>query len=132
MSHIFVPLFDMVTRNFEEKPKPNVIVVGYGWGGKAFCDNIDRSKYNIKVINKTDTFINTPKLVNFTDLSSVAVPIKERVNIGEVTKIDPVQQLVYLNDHTYKYDYVVVASGSVPNTFNIEGTDTESCHFYKT
>ena len=130
MSHIFIPVFDMLDRTFADKPKSNVIVVGYGWGGKAFCDNIDRSKYNIKVINKTDTFINTPKLVNFTDLSSVATRIKEQVNIGEVTKIDPVQQLVYLNDHIYKYDYVIVATGSVPNTFNIEGTD--SCHFYKT
>lgn len=131
MSHVFIPLFDVLTRKFEEKPKPNVIVVGYGWGGKAFCDNIDRSKYNIKVINKSDTFINTPKLVNFKELSSVETPIKERVNMGEVTKIEPEKQLIHLNDtFTYKYDYLVVATGSIPNTFNIEGAET--CQAYKT
>ena len=131
MSHVFVPLFDILMRNFEEKPKPNVIVVGYGWGGKAFCDNIDRSKYNIKVINKTDTFVNTPKLVNFKDLTSVTVPIKERVNMGEVTKIEADKQTIHLNNEfVYNYDYLVVATGSIPNTFNIEGAD--SCHFYKT
>jgi NADH dehydrogenase FAD-containing subunit len=130
MSHIFIPVFDMLNRTFGDKPKKTVYVVGYGWGGKAFCDNIDRSKYNIKVINKMDMFVNTPRLVNFKELSSVAVPIKEHVNMGEVTRIDPLEQSVYLMNHAYKYDYVVVATGSVPNTFNIEGA--ESCHFYKT
>jgi NADH dehydrogenase FAD-containing subunit len=131
MSHVFIPLFDVLTRKFGEKPKPNVIVVGYGWGGKAFCDNIDRSKYNIKVINKTDTFTNTPKLVHFKDLSSVETRIKEYVNMGEVTKIEPQKQTIHLNNtFTYKYDYLVVATGSEVNTFNIEGADT--CQTYKT
>ena len=42
--------------------KKEVVVVGYGWVGKSFCDKIDRNKYNITVISKTDYMLNTTVL----------------------------------------------------------------------
>ena len=42
--------------------KKNVVVVGYGWGGKSFCDKIDTNKYNVIVVSKTNYMLNTTKL----------------------------------------------------------------------
>lgn len=130
---LFIPLIDKFDVLFgRKKPvKQNVYVVGYGWGGKAFCENIDKSKFNVTVINKTDTFLNTPQLVNFKDLTSVKVPIKEeKLIIDEVKEINTKNKLIYMNTSTKLYDYLVVATGSQVNTFGIQGAET--CHPYKT
>ena len=54
---ILVPSLDLILRSFGIEPpkerKPTVVVVGYGWGGKSFCEFIDRKKYNINIDKKS-------------------------------------------------------------------------------
>jgi NADH dehydrogenase len=130
---IFIPAVDVLSRFFGkfDTPKPNVYVVGYGWGGKAFCENIDKSKFNVIVINKTDTFLNTPKLVNFNELDKLRQHINEpNLIVDEVTKIVPDDKIILTKNISRSYDYLVVATGSEVNTFGIKGAET--CHPYKT
>ena len=57
------PLSEFINMIYNNKyKKKEVVVVGYGWVGKSFCDKIDRNKYNITVISKTDYMLNTTVL----------------------------------------------------------------------
>uniref|UniRef100_A0A6C0IBI3 NADH:ubiquinone reductase (non-electrogenic) n=1 Tax=viral metagenome TaxID=1070528 RepID=A0A6C0IBI3_9ZZZZ len=113
--------------------KPNVLVVGYGWAGRAFCENIDKSKYDVNVISPTPNFLNTPKLVQFPRigyprnlLAYNVVPVT-----GMLTEVVPIEKKILMKTGIYRpYDYLVLAVGSVPNTFGIKGAET--CHFLKT
>ena len=133
IAQVAVPSFDLLTRLFSAKnpEKPNVLVLGYGWGGKSFCDQIDRSKFNVTIVNKTDSFLNTPKLVQFNELEKATQKINEpNLVLDEVKEINPKNKLIYMNNSTKHYDYLVVSTGSIPNTFGIQGAET--CQFYKT
>jgi NADH dehydrogenase FAD-containing subunit len=112
-----------------------VVVVGYGWGGKAFCDTINHRKYDITVISKTDYMLNTPKLKD-----SVFGPINSYKNLY-IDRNKPNgqnhRQFKFIQDEVkdvrelrQKYDYVVLAPGSVPNDFGIPGVK-ENCYFFR-
>jgi NADH dehydrogenase FAD-containing subunit len=136
----------------QKKQKPRVLVVGYGWGGKAFCDTIDRNKYNVNVVTATPYFLNTPKLVSnieYGDNSSKidrlrvqnlhfgrCVGIQPKVNSAdfEVSSENLIQNSLeaakLFGKFSLSYDYLVLAVGSVPNTYGIPGAET--CTFLKT
>jgi NADH dehydrogenase len=154
-------LFDNVRGMFElrtpEEKKPNVLVIGYGWGGRAFADNVDRRKYHVEIVNIKPFFLNTPKLVEkvastitATTDTNLRYAIKgPSISYGNCIHINHVknealftfssenykhhdtpEKIVDFGGFSHKYDYLVVAVGSVPNTFNIHGADT--CKFLKT
>jgi NADH dehydrogenase FAD-containing subunit len=124
--------------------KKNVIVIGYGWGGRSFCNNINTDKYNVTIISKNDKMLNTTKLKNFiidendnylcesniqienyTGMKSHLNFIKE-----ECIDINKFEKVITTIDNSYKYDYLVVAVGSENNDFNIKGVK-ENCYFLK-
>ena len=134
--------------------KPNVLVIGNGWAGKNFADNLSRDKYNITIVDKNNYFLNTHKMAH-----SVIEPIKytpqksysynsflysscpfysELITTNDkyindtVTLINQTDRTVSLKgNNTLKYDYLVFALGSEINTFGIKGVQ-ENCLFYKT
>jgi len=124
----------------EEKEKNNILVIGYGWGGKAFCDTIDHSKYNIYTVTANPFFLNQPKLVEtaVTSTNPAIMEIKAGTShsIGKCTAIIPSKKEAEFLKEDQKtsfkmpYDYLVLAVGSIPNTFGIPGADT--CMFLKT
>ena len=125
----------------QEEKKPSVLLVGYGWGGKAFSDTIDRNKYNVHVVTATPYFLNTPKLVrdvvgdsNSSKIDQLRV---QNLHFGKCVQILPNTntadfELVNCMNGKFSlgYDYLVLAVGSVPNTFGIPGAET--CKFLKT
>ena len=72
-SHLFGKLFDLYFGFKDEKNKKDIVVVGYGWAGKSFCDKIDTNKYNVTVVSKTDYMLNTTKLKNSLILKNIAL-----------------------------------------------------------
>lgn len=118
------------------EPKKSIAVVGYGWGGKAFCDNINHRKYDVTVISKTDYMLNTPKLKD-----SIFGPIHPYKNLyidRNGPKGENNRQFKFIQEEVkdvrelrQNYDYVVLAPGSVPNDFGIPGVK-ENCYFFKT
>ena len=124
----------------QEEKKPNVLLVGYGWGGKAFSDKIDRSKYNVHVVTVNPYFLNTPKLIsdvvggNSSKISWLQV---QNFRVGKCVEILPNTNTAdfetfysMTGKYSLGYDYLVLAVGSIPNTWNIPGADT--CKFLKT
>lgn len=120
---------------YKEKtePKKNIVVIGYGWGGKNFCDNINHRKYNVTVVSKTTGMLDTTKL------KKVFKPlVLKQANLGstfinrECVDVDTqLKQVKLTGDLILPYDMLVLAVGSVANDFGIKGI-TEHCHFLKT
>ena len=141
--------------NSSLQTKQKVLVVGYGWGGKAFCDNIDRKKYDVHILTAKPFFLNTPKLIQGVVTRNNSI-VKNKIigpviHLGTCQKVSPtlneVEATVDMENISVitpavvatagpitkiklGYDYLVLAVGSVPNTFGIEGADT--CKFLKT
>jgi len=117
--------------------KKDIIVIGYGWAGKSFCDNIDYNKYNVQVVSKTDYMLNTPKLkdsiISTTNKQLYkASSMKDlKINIDEVSSININKNNIQSKSNVYSYDYLVVALGGEVNDFNIKGVK-ENCCFLKT
>jgi NADH dehydrogenase FAD-containing subunit len=125
-----IPLIELV---FEKRspPKPRVLVLGFGWAGKAFVDNIDRHKYNVKVISTTSQRLNQPQMIE--NLEARWTRPFENTPLHQETcrSIDPLAKTVYCSKAKCEYDYLVVATGAEPNTFNIPGA-VEHTYKFKT
>ena len=135
-SHLFGKLFDLYFGFKDEKNKKDIVVVGYGWAGKSFCDKIDTNKYNVTVVSKTDYMLNTTKLKNsLIDKEDDKLKVKSKLeNINfindECKDILQSQNLIKTKDKTINYDYLIVAIGSENNDFGVKGVK-DHCYFLK-
>lgn len=127
-----------------QKPEPiikkDVVVIGYGWGGKAFCDKIDTNKFNVTVVSKYEgqRMLNTPKLKNHVlndgkSLDELFVKNKKVLNFinEESLDVDKINSIVKTKNHNLNFDYLIVAVGSEVNDFGIPGVK-DNCYFLKT
>lgn len=156
LTNLFNNLCGIFEAKLPEEQKPNVLVIGYGWGGRAFCDKIDRRKYHVQIVNMKPFFLNTPKLVqkvttgidtgvlgringpnisygnciNINPVKNEALFTFSSENYNHHDVIEPNEKILDFGGFSHKYDYLVLAVGSVPNTFGIHGADT--CKFLKT
>ncbi|KAL5716605.1 NADH:ubiquinone reductase (non-electrogenic) [Ranunculus cassubicifolius] len=135
-------------------PKKRIVVLGTGWAGTSFLKDIDSSQYDVQVISPRNYFAFTPLLPSVTvgtvEARSIVEPVrnilkKKRGNTGfleaECYKIDAKNKKVHCRptkpanpankeEFIVDYDYLVVAMGARPNTFNIPGVE-EHTHFLK-
>jgi NADH dehydrogenase len=108
--------------------KKKIIVIGGGFGGLSFCQNIDDSKFEVTLIDKTNHHLFQPLLyqVAIAGLapSDIAYPLrtilankKIKVIYGEVLSVDFKNNKVILKDFTLDYDHLIVASGVTTNFY---------------
>lgn len=121
---------------------PNILILGGGYGGFRVATYLQKhlspSMANITLISKHDYHYQT------TLLHKVAVGTysarKARIFFRRILdskkvlfikdtilKIDPESKRVFGENNCYTYDYLVIALGFSPNTFNIKGVD-EFCY----
>ncbi|XP_044495922.1 external alternative NAD(P)H-ubiquinone oxidoreductase B2, mitochondrial-like [Mangifera indica] len=134
--------------------KKKVVVLGTGWAGTSFLKSLNSPSYDVQVISPRNYFAFTPLLPSVTcgtvEARSIVEPVrnivkKKNVNVtfweAECFKIDAQNKKVYCrsNQNTnlngnkefaVDYDYLVIAMGARPNTFNTPGVE-ENCHFLK-
>jgi NADH dehydrogenase FAD-containing subunit len=128
-------IIDLFSFSKEKEKKKKVVVIGYGWAGKSFCDYIDKKKYDLTVISKTDYMLNTPKLkdsLNYFDRKLLIPPSYENLNFitDECKDIDQLKKSVKTTNKTIDFDYLIVAVGSEVNDFGVNGVK-ENCYFLK-
>jgi len=133
---LFTNIFDLFSNN-KRNNKKNVIVVGYGWGGRSFCNCIDTNKYHVTIVSKTDEMLNTTKLKNSIidkndDKLLLSDYSKNKINFinEECVDINKNDKIITTNNNLYKYDYLVVAVGTENNDFGVSGVK-ENCYFLK-
>jgi NADH dehydrogenase len=131
--------------------KPTVAVIGTGWAGAYFLKTIDPKKFNIMCVSQRNHMIFTPLLpqtcTGTLEFRSVCEPIlrvqpalahkpnsmmqalaydvdfdRKAVQCVSVGVIGA-QEKVPVQSFEFNYDYLVLAHGARPNTFNIPGVE---------
>lgn len=131
--------------------KPNLVILGSGWGSVSLLKELDPEEYNITVISPVNYFLFTPMLPSATvgtlELRSLVEPIRRicaRANahflLGTATKVDINERLVEVTaedpssgeliNFYVPYDKLVVGVGSISNTHGVKGLNY--AHFLKT
>ena len=113
-----------------------ILIIGSGWASSSFIKKINTEKYNIEVISPTQYFIYTPLLANSINKNINLVENINNLNKIKyfndiVTNINFNKNIIVTKNNEYHYDYLILAHGSVINTFNIKGVN-QNCFFVKT
>jgi NADH dehydrogenase/NADH:ubiquinone reductase (non-electrogenic) len=113
------------------------VVIGCGWAGFRFAQDIDKSKYQVSLVSPRNHFLFTPLLpstaVGTLEFRCIQEPVRtipgldykqaacneidyksKKLHCTEVFKNEP---------FTMDYDYLVLAPGSETNTFNVPGVE---------
>lgn len=114
--------------NSQNQYKPNVVVIGSGWGSSAFVDAIDKSKYNIHVISQEKQRLNQPRMIH--EFSPTYKKLQVEPVVDKCMTIDRNLKWVIGINGIYYYDYLVLATGSEPNDFGTKGVQ-QYCHMFK-
>ncbi|MEP6465871.1 MAG: NAD(P)/FAD-dependent oxidoreductase [Parafilimonas sp.] len=113
--------------------KKHIVVIGGGFAGLNFVKHLANNKYyNITLVDKNNYNHFTPLVyqvaTGFLEPSNISYPFRKffrnkknlHFHFGELIKISTEEHTCYLNNAALKYDYLVIASGSVSNFFGDE------------
>eukprot|EP00252_Welwitschia_mirabilis_P013806 TRINITY_DN3042_c0_g2_i2.p1 TRINITY_DN3042_c0_g2~~TRINITY_DN3042_c0_g2_i2.p1 ORF type:complete len:535 (+),score=94.69 TRINITY_DN3042_c0_g2_i2:525-2129(+) len=134
--------------------RKKIVVLGTGWAGTTFLRNLDSSKYDVEVVSPCNYFVFTPLLPSVTcgtvEARSIVEPIRRIIKNkkesmryweAECLEINPNEKKIVCHSQgnaaiqgkesfILDYDYLIIAVGAKPNTFNTPGV-VEHCHFLK-
>jgi NADH dehydrogenase FAD-containing subunit len=112
--------------NIENTDKKSIAIIGYGWAGRSFYDNIDKNKFDIDIYEKNSYFLNTHKMKFILDNNNKVI-INNNLEPKEAKTINYNNKTINYK----KYDILILSQGSIVNDFNIKGVK-ENCYFLKT
>lgn len=111
-----------------------IVIIGGGFGGVYTAKALLKKGYRVQLISQTNYFTFTPLLhevatgslithdVIFEYESFFKNPNFEFIR-GTVENIDREKQCVFLEDQSFQYSYLVIATGSTTNFFKMEGVE---------
>jgi NADH:ubiquinone reductase (H+-translocating) len=114
---------------FENLPYPTVIVIGGGFGGLEIAKGLARKKYKVLVLDKNNYHTFQPLLYQVATgglgSDNIAYPLRKIIGpmpnvafrMAEVVQINQSTQQVITNVGEFRYDYLILASGSATNYF---------------
>jgi NADH:ubiquinone reductase (H+-translocating) len=126
-----------------KRERKEIVIIGAGFGGLWAARDLSRSGAGITLIDRNNyhTFLPLLYQVGAAEIEpeQIAYPVRSIVrglpNVrfirSEVRGIDYEKRLVDITAGTVTYDYLIIATGSVTNYFNIPGT-IESAFSLKT
>src|SRR3984885_6246177 len=112
-----------------ESKIPQVVVLGAGFGGLAFCQHFKNPSARVTLVDRTNHHLFQPLLYQVAtaglSAAEIAQPIRsilsDRPNItvllDPVTDLNLAQRQVVLESKTIVYDYLVLALGGRNNYF---------------
>lgn len=129
--------------------KKNIVVLGSGWAGLSFIEELDNENYNVTVVSPKDYFVYTPLLPSYmvgdVSLASLLVKIKTILaykkrevryikayctDVSPKTKTISIQAVdddsKLINNAKMPYDYLVIATGTIPGYAGIIGLEENS------
>jgi NADH dehydrogenase FAD-containing subunit len=125
----------VVYRNIQntKQPKQSVVLVGFGYAGRTFYKNLDKSKYDIKVILGGVPTVTQPKFIdslkNGTSEQIYLIP-KDNNTFLVHDRVESISgNSIRTSNRSLNFDYLVMAIGHETNTFNIQGVDKHCLYF---
>lgn len=115
--------------NIPESNLKRVVIVGAGFGGLQIVKNINRTAFQVVLIDKNNyhTFqpllyqIATAEIEPDSIVNEIRSIIKNKKNfyfrLADVSLIDPKEKKIYSNIGSIYYDYLIIATGSKTNFF---------------
>ncbi len=111
--------------------KKHLVIVGGGFAGINIIKSIDKSKYDITLIDRHNFHSFPPLFYQIAssglDPGSISFPFRRemrkvkgaRFHMGEVKSVDTDAQTVTTQFETLHYDYLVIAAGTTNNFFGM-------------
>src|SRR6266478_75344 len=123
-----------MNRTGEDMSRPNIVILGGGFGGLAAAKALRNTPAQIILIDRTNHHLFQPLLyqvaTSVLSPSQIGSPIRgilrnqenKIVILGEVTGVDKIQKRVFVNDADRRdvpipYDYLILASGATHSYF---------------
>lgn len=114
-------------KNINEGEKEKIYIIGNGWASFYFVKNLDKKKYEPIIIAPNNKVLNTPKLIHRILDEKANVEFKNPYGtiINDILEDIDIEKKILITKSQKKYNYkkVVLAIGSEPNDFNIEGVN---------
>lgn len=121
--------------------KQRIVVIGVGFGGLSFIKKIDKSKFDVTVIDRNNYHSFPPLFYQVAsgglEPMSISFPVRRELrtrkmrrckfNYGEVKTIDVIAKTVTTEYETVAYDILVIAAGTTNNFFGIENLQQRVC-----
>src|SRR5574340_297746 len=127
----------------EKSRKPRVVVIGAGFGGLWAVRTLAREPVDILVMDRNNyhTFLALLYQVAAAELEAedIAYPVRSvfaklpavDFALAQAHRIDIEKRLVETDNQVFPYDYLILATGSVPHSFGIPGVEKHA-FFLKT
>jgi NADH dehydrogenase len=121
--------------NIPHTGKPRIIVIGGGFAGISFLQNLRRSEVQVVLFDRNNYHTFQPLLYQVStaglEPDSIAYPLRKlfrrntdfHFRMAEVEAVDPIKNEVHTTTGTLSFDYLVIATGTRTNFFgnkNIE------------
>jgi len=112
-----------------ENTKPKIVVIGGGFAGLQFIQNIQEDKFDILLIDKLNHHQFQPLFYQVAtsqiEPSSISFPFRKifqkrkdvRIRLTKVESIDQSKKTVHTDIGMFEYDYLVIATGCKTNYF---------------
>lgn len=109
--------------------KKKIIIIGGGFAGLNVARKIKSKNCEVLLLDKKNHHLFQPLLYQVASAAlspaDIAFPLREifkhrkntTVLMGEVSKIDKAKKTVSINDQTFSYDYLVIATGAKHSYF---------------
>ncbi|WP_299247540.1 NAD(P)/FAD-dependent oxidoreductase [uncultured Cytophaga sp.] len=109
--------------------RKNVIVIGGGFAGVQFIENLDEKLFNVTLLDKINHHQFQPLFYQVAtsqlEPSSISFPFRKifqnkknvQIRLTEVTAINPETNTVHSTIGDFTYDYLVIAAGCKTNFF---------------
>jgi NADH dehydrogenase len=119
------PVASHDVRPMSTKTRPQIVIIGGGFGGLKAAESLARMPVEITLIDRRNYHTFQPLLYQVATAgispAEIAAPIREilhrhenvQVLLGEVTGFDLEQHTVQFGGHQLNYDYLIVASGAM-------------------
>jgi NADH:ubiquinone reductase (H+-translocating) len=123
-------------------PRPQVVIVGAGFGGLYAARGLAGKPIDVLVIDRNNYHTFLPLLYQVAtaglEPEEIAAPVRAIVRrarnikfqLGEVTQIDPAQQTISVrsdsNEQVLHYDYLVLSPGSVTSFFGLSEVESRA------
>ena len=124
--------------NIPEVKQPRVVIIGCGFGGLELAKHLAHAPVQVVLIDKNNYHTFQPLLYQVStsglEADSIVYPIRKifkgqsnfHYRWCEVQKVNAEQKYLETNIGICNYDYLVIATGTTTNFFNIEGLEEKS------
>ena len=121
---------DMTTEK-EEKKLKHIVIVGGGFAGFLLSKHVDHKQYRVTLVDRKNFHAFPPLFYQIAssglEPAAICFPFRKelrklrhvRFRMGEALSIDTQQQILRTNTGDIEYDYLVLATGTTNNFFNM-------------